>query len=110
MRALAFALPLLRLRRPRLAALVTRRQLSTGFDGDRVNAPWTRDEDWRLWQARDEDLDAVAARFGAQGKKVVLRHLPQDLADLLRRDAGPELVVEKDKSTDPEYGSAAAEA
>ena len=52
MRALAFALPLLRLRRPRLAALVTRRPLSTGFEGDRVNAPWTRDEDWRLWQAR----------------------------------------------------------
>ena len=57
-----------------------------------------------------EAIGAVAARFGAQGKKVVLRHLPQDLADLLRRDAGPELVVEKDKSTDPEYGSAAAEA
>ena len=73
MRALAFALPLLRLRRPRLAALVTRRQLSSGFDGDRVNAPWTRDEDWRLWQARDEDLDAVAARFGRKVGGVAAR-------------------------------------
>ena len=54
-----------------------------------------------------EAIGSVAARFGAQGKKVVLRHLPQDLADLLRRDAGPELVIEADKNTDPEYDSAA---
>ena len=47
-----------------------------------------------------------AARFGALGKTVVLRHLPSDLADLLRSDAGSYLLIESDKSTDPVYSSA----
>ena len=53
-----------------------------------------------------EAIGAVAARFGALGKTVVLRHLPSDLADLLRSDAGSYLLIESDKITDPVYSSA----
>ena len=57
-----------------------------------------------------EAIGAVASRFGAAGKQVVLRHLPAELAAILQRDAAserPYLRIEQDTQTDPVYGSAA---
>ena len=54
-----------------------------------------------------EAIRGVATRFGGLGKRVVLRHLPPALADLLRADAPPYLTVESDKVTDPSYSTAA---